>query len=134
ILLEGFEDGYAVHLYHGRLSGADAMLEIRPAADVPFSAGHDGEGAEAWAGIGAQDRGEGRLREFSVGAFREDSDTGGGAHEAVEGVRVGADLLGEFVGGFGGRFDGVGGAGESEGRDWAGEGGASHELGKAGVG
>src|SRR5258707_7436684 len=86
MLLEEFEDGCAVDLFHGRLSGADAMLEIRPAAAVPFSAGHDGEGAEAWAGIGAQDRGEGRLREFSVGAFREDSDTGGGAHAAGEGV------------------------------------------------
>jgi hypothetical protein len=100
---------------------------------MPFSACHDGERPEAWGGICAENLREGRLRKLSVGGLGENSYTGSGAHEAVERVRVGTDLFGEIVGGFGSRLDEVGDAEQGEAGDGASDVSAIYNLKNAGV-
>jgi hypothetical protein len=47
------------------------------------------------------------LRKSSVGPFGENAYAGGGAHEAVERLRISSDLTGELFRGFGNSIDEV---------------------------
>jgi hypothetical protein len=74
---------------------------------VPVSASHHRKGAQAGSRVAAQNRGHWRLRKLSVGAFREHSNAGGGAHETVQRLWVRSDLPGQFLRRLGSRLDEV---------------------------
>jgi hypothetical protein len=98
MMLQKFEDVCAVNLVQSLLSGSHAIFQVRPPAAMPFPASHHGKGTQAGSRVAAQNRGHGRLRELAVGTFGEHSDASGGTHQAVEGLRVRADLTGQLVG------------------------------------
>jgi hypothetical protein len=92
ILLQEFENMHAVNVVEGLLPGSHAIVQVRPAAPVPVSAGHGGEGAQAGSGIAAQNAGHRRLRKLSVGPFAEHTNAGGSAHQPVQRLRIRTDL------------------------------------------
>ncbi len=70
---------------------------------------------------------------FPSGPFREHADASGGAHEAIEGLGIRADLGGQFGGGFGSVFDEVRDTELREASDGASDVNAIHDLEDADV-
>ncbi len=93
------KDGHAINFLDGLFSCLHAIVELRPAACVPFRAVHYREAAQAGIGVAAQDGGHWCFREFSVGALGKHAYAGGGTHEAIEGARIRSDFAGKLVGG-----------------------------------
>ena len=133
MLLQKIENVRAVDMVQRLLSCSDAILQVRPAAPVPFPASHGRKSPQAPSRIGAQNRRHRRLRKLSVRPLREHSNAGSGAHETVERLWISSHLLCQFLRRFGGRLDKVRDAELCEARDSARDVSPRHKLENADV-
>jgi hypothetical protein len=108
ILPQILENVRSVDLVKRLLTGSHAVFQSRPSATVPLPAAHDRKRPQAGIGVAAQNRRHGHFRKRSLRSLRQNSHTGGGPHETVQGLWVGPALAREFLGRSGASLEQVG--------------------------